>query len=243
MEILLNNNINNAANVNIFVFEIYPKKRYLANLSGCNWTMPGLNKPQKAKGAHHNCQRQKVQRRSGTTSFLTPIKLDQIWTEDLQCTLRSLFLLFWTAVLFYTCNHIFTARKRSLREGNVFTFSVCSQGGGGQGGWGTYPTMHCGIGTTPRPVPYPTSCPIPTPVPPLFPPFPPYPNNNNSRKILVATVGIEPRPLAQESETILTELADHLLRVWKFWILIRHALLNLILAEPINSKCQLMHQQ
>ena len=33
---------------------------------------------------------------------------------------------------------------------------------------------------------------------------------NDSRKKIVATVGIEPRPLAQVSETILTELTYHL---------------------------------
>ena len=36
---------------------------------------------------------------------------------------------------------------------------------------------------------------------------------NDSRRKLVATVGIEPKPLVQESEPILTELTHHLLRV------------------------------
>ena len=43
---------------------------------------------------------------------------------------------------------------------------------------------------------------------------------NDSRKKLVATVGIEPRPLAQESETILTELT---------WQVLNKGSLNLLL--------------
>ena len=39
-------------------------------------------------------------------------------------------------------------------------------------------------------------------------------------KTYFPSVGIKPRPLAQVSETILTELTHHLLRVWKFKILI-----------------------
>ena len=68
-------------------------------------------------------------------------------------------------------------------------------------------------------------------------------SGRSAEKKLVATVGIEPRPLAQESETILIELAHHLLRVWRFKILTCHGLLILILAESTKSKSQLIHQQ
>ena len=60
---------------------------------------------------------------------------------------------------------IITAHKRSLREGNDFTFSVCS--GGGRG---TYPTMHCKTFLRCGPIPPPGSW---YPAPPRTPPPPP----------------------------------------------------------------------
>ena len=60
---------------------------------------------------------------------------------------------------------------------------------------------------------------------------------NDSRKKVIATVVIEPRPLAQESETIQTELTHHFLSVWKFKILIYHALLILIFQKSKVNWC------
>ena len=69
---------------------------------------------------------------------------------------------------------IFTAHKRSLREGNVFTFSVCSQRGGvGRGG---VPIPQCIAKPSHDVVPYPPRKLVPRPAPPHTPhPVPPCP--------------------------------------------------------------------
>ena len=66
---------------------------------------------------------------------------------------------------------------------------------------------------------------------------------NDRRKKKFPSVRFEPLALAQVSETILTELTHHLLRDWKFkilivmlyWIPLNHALLNSAKSTKINK--------